>query len=134
MREPGAGLDQQSTLLPDGRTMRSVIGGHSGPLVVLEAGLGNTAATWVTVQRAVSASCRTVSYDRAGLGGSDPGRAPRTLENMADDAEAFLDAAGIDEPAILVGHSWGGQLVRLLAQRRRSAFWAACWSIPRSPP
>src|SRR5690606_35563853 len=54
MRHPGAGLIEQLTLLPDGRTMRSVTGGSSGPLVVLEAGLGNPAATWVTVQRALS--------------------------------------------------------------------------------
>ena len=117
MRNPGSGLVERTTRLADGRTMRSVTGGSQGPLVVLEAGLGNPAATWVTVQRALSTSCRTIAYDRAGLGGSDPADAPRTLENMASDAVAFLDAAGVGEPAILVGHSWGGQLIRLIAQR-----------------
>lgn len=117
MRNPGTGLVERTTRLTDGRMIRSVTGGSRGPLVVLEAGLGNPAATWVTVQRALSASCRTIAYDRAGLGGSDPADAPRTLENMASDAEAFLDAAGVDEPVLLVGHSWGGQLIRLVAQR-----------------
>jgi pimeloyl-ACP methyl ester carboxylesterase len=97
--------------------MRYVTGGESGPLVVFECGGGDAADMWVAVQELVSRTTRTLAYDRAGLGGSDPSRAPRTLENLTSDALQLLDALGIDEPAVFVGHSWGGNIIRLLAAR-----------------
>ncbi|MFD5224225.1 alpha/beta fold hydrolase [Microbacterium sp. NPDC058342] len=100
--------------LPDGRDVHYVTGGRSGPLVVLESGLGNPAATWVSTQRALSASCRTLSYDRAGLGRSTPSAAPRTLANLAGETRMLLDAIGIAGPVVFAGHSWGGQLLRVL--------------------
>jgi pimeloyl-ACP methyl ester carboxylesterase len=104
--------------LPDGRRIRYVTGGADGPLVVFECGLGNTAGTWVAVQHRLSATCRTIAYDRAGLGGSDRDIRPRSLDRMADDLAEFLDALDLDEPVVLVAHSWGGPLVRLFAERR----------------
>ncbi|MEV6986008.1 alpha/beta hydrolase [Sphaerisporangium sp. NPDC051017] len=116
-RVTGEGLAEHSVSLANGRTIRYVTGGNTGPLVLLESGLGNTAGTWVTVQRHLSSTCRTISYDRAGLGGSDPADGPRSLDQMATDIVALLDALGVDEPVVLVGHSWGGPLVRLFAER-----------------
>lgn len=97
--------------------MRFVRGGDSGPLVILESGSGDAAAIWVGVQQILATTCRTLSYDRAGLGGSDAAIAPRTLENMVVDTTAMIAAIGIGEPAVVVGHSWGGPMVRLLAER-----------------
>ncbi|SEB66313.1 alpha/beta fold hydrolase [Microbacterium hydrocarbonoxydans] len=106
-----------SVSLPDGRAISGVRGGVTGPPVVLEAGLGNPAATWVAVQRLLALTCHTIAYDRAGHGDSTPAQAPRTLLALADDLEAVLDATVADEPVVLAGHSWGGQVVRLVAQR-----------------
>jgi pimeloyl-ACP methyl ester carboxylesterase len=116
-RESGQGLTEATVRLIDGRVIRYVRGGEHGPLVILESGLGDAAAFWVGVQEILATACRTLSYDRSGLGGSDPAPAPRTIENMVADTIALMDAIGIEEPAVLVGHSWGGPMIRLLAER-----------------
>ena len=92
--------------------------GTGSPTVVLEAGSGNTADTWVSVQPEVARFTRVCSYDRAGLGQSDP--APtgvRTVQDSVDDLHALLGAADISGPVVLVGHSLGGLIVRLYASQ-----------------
>src|SRR5690606_28471284 len=58
---------------------------------------------------------RVVTYDRAGLGWSDPAPGPRTAEAMVADLRALLRAAGVPAPYVLVGQSFAGLLVRLYA-------------------
>ncbi|WP_432990872.1 alpha/beta fold hydrolase [Dactylosporangium sp. CA-233914] len=116
-RDAGEGLTERYLTLLDGRSMRVVEGGARGPALFFECGLGNAAGTWIGVQRILAASCRTLSYDRAGLGGSDVSPQSRTIDAMASDALQVLDAAGIDEPVVLVGHSWGGPIIRLIQER-----------------
>lgn len=116
--DPGRGLSAQLVTLPDGRRLRTVTGGGaSGPLVVFEAGMSAPAASWVHTQREVSTRTRTLSYDRAGYGGSDVDTHDRTLERIVDDLTALLDGVGETQPAVLVGHSWGGPIIRLFADR-----------------
>ena len=116
--DPGAGLAERLVRLPDGRTLRAVVAGDApGPLVVFEAGLSAPAASWVHTQREVSAHARTLSYDRAGYGGSDVDPADRTLERIVDDLAAMLDALDERDPVVLVGHSWGGPILRVFADR-----------------
>ncbi|HEX8868252.1 MAG TPA: alpha/beta hydrolase [Lentzea sp.] len=103
--------------LPDGRNLRAVVAGSRGPLVVFEAGMSAPGSSWIHTQREVSARCRTLSYDRAGYGGSDVDPHDRTLERIVDDLTALLDALGEKEPVVLVGHSWGGPIIRLFASR-----------------
>jgi pimeloyl-ACP methyl ester carboxylesterase len=86
-------------------------------LVVFEAGMSAPAASWVHTQREISAHTRTLSYDRAGYGGSDDDPHDRTLERLTDDLTALLEALGETAPAVLVGHSWGGPIIRLFAAR-----------------
>ena len=118
---PGYGLAEQYVTLPDGRRLRTVTAGEgAGPLVVFEAGMSAPAASWVHTQREVSAHVRALSYDRAGYGGSDLDAQPRTLERIVDDLTALLDAAGETSPVVLVGHSWGGPIIRLFADRHPS--------------
>jgi pimeloyl-ACP methyl ester carboxylesterase len=57
----------------------------------------------------------TLSYERAGLGRSDPGPNPRSAEQIARDLHALLAAKAIAPPYILVGHSAGGLFVRVFA-------------------
>jgi len=52
--------------------------GRGGPIVVLEAGLMSTMLSWSELHRALAASFRVVSYDRAGLGWSDLGVSKRS--------------------------------------------------------
>ncbi|TDD56855.1 alpha/beta hydrolase [Kribbella antibiotica] len=115
---PGDGLTAAYVVLPDGRRLRTITAGAGdGPLVVFEAGMSAPAASWVHTQREISAHARTLSYDRAGYGGSDVDPADRTLERLADDLTALLDARGETAPVILVGHSWGGPILRLFCER-----------------
>ncbi|MFJ8471490.1 alpha/beta fold hydrolase [Kitasatospora sp. NPDC094011] len=93
-------------------------GPAEGRPIVLVAGCGTSSLTWAPLLPELARSGRVVAYDRAGLGASDPDRVPvLTLAAQVADLAALvrhLDAG----PAVLVGHSWGGQLARLLLRRR----------------
>jgi len=102
---------------PDGRRLVAMVAGTGDDLVVLEAGLGGSGLTWGLVQGILARSHRVVAYDRAGLGSSDPDPAPRDLARLADDLEAVI-AAVPHRRLVLVGHSWGGPIVRVAAARR----------------
>ncbi|MGH2486629.1 MAG: alpha/beta hydrolase, partial [Ktedonobacterales bacterium] len=82
--------------------------GERGPVVVLDAGLGHTSATWSLVWPEVARFARAVVYDRAGYGWSDPGPLPRTSAVIADELHTALARAGLPGPYALVGHSFGG--------------------------
>jgi pimeloyl-ACP methyl ester carboxylesterase len=104
-----------------GRSLRIVVEGPSGkaaagPLVVLEHGAFGCAADWASVQEKLAAKgFRSLAYDRAGLGYSDPGPRPRDGLAMAADLSALLTALGETGPYIVVGHSMGGLPARLFA-------------------
>ncbi len=76
--------------------------------MILDAGLGATSHTWITIQPQVATFTRVCAYDRAGLGASGPGPGPRTSQRIVDELRAALARAGVDGPYVLVGHSFGG--------------------------
>jgi len=92
-------------------------GEHAGPVVVLEAGGGSVAAQWGWIQPAVAEFARVVSYDRPGLGWSDPAPEPLDGARIAEYLHDALHALGIEGPYVHVGHSVGSPLGRALAQR-----------------
>jgi len=71
------------------------------------------------VQREVAQFSRAVSYDRAGHGWSDATSEPRTARQIAKELHALLNAAGVPGPYVLVGHSFGGYVVRAFADLYR---------------
>jgi pimeloyl-ACP methyl ester carboxylesterase len=91
--------------------------GSGTPTVVFESGLGDTSETWSQIQPIIAEYTQVFSYDRAGLGQSDPVSKPRTCQDMVDDLKLLLTDAYISPPYILVGHSFGGMLVRLFASQ-----------------
>ncbi|MEU1820343.1 alpha/beta hydrolase [Streptomyces roseifaciens] len=92
--------------------------GGGGATVVFEGGLAATRSYWAPVQQAVAGSARTVVYDRSGLGRSAPDPSGlRNLNRLADDLGDLLDHLG-PGPFVLVGHSWGGLIVRVAAAAR----------------
>lgn len=98
-----------------GHKMHIACLGDGSPTVVLDSGLGDTYISWRKVQPQIAKFARVCSYDRAGLGYSEPSSEPRTSRVIAEELHALLQAAGIAPPYILVGHSMGGYDVRLYA-------------------
>ena len=99
----------------DGHKMHILCTGQGGPTVVLDSGLGDSFVSWRKVQPQIAEFTRVCSYDRAGLGYSEPRDEPRTSRVMASQLHALLQAANIEPPYILVGHSMAGYDVRLYA-------------------
>jgi pimeloyl-ACP methyl ester carboxylesterase len=91
--------------------------GGGSPTVILEAGLNDFYVTWAKVQPEIAKSTRVCSYDRAGMGWSQPSPNPRTTEVMAEELHTLLRNTGIEGPYILVGHSFGGIVVRSFARQ-----------------
>ena len=83
------------------------------PTVILEAGIGDFSVEWSLVQPKVAAFTRVCSYDRADEGWSDYGPHPRTMHQIVYELHTLLTKAGVQPPYVLVGHSYGGWLVRL---------------------
>lgn len=94
--------------------------GQGSPVVVLDAGLGDSYISWRKVQPQIAKFIRVCSYDRAGLGYSDPSPRERTSRVFAEELHSLLHNAGIAGPVILVGHSMGGYDVRLFASLYRN--------------
>jgi len=113
-----AGQSGRSVALEDGRTLFLRCTGRGSPTVLLESGYGATSQAWFAVQPALARTTRVCSYDRAGYGFSPSGPEPRDGASIARDLDAALDAARIEGPFILVGHSAGGLYGRLFAARR----------------
>jgi len=91
--------------------------GEGGPPVIFDAALGGSSLSWSLVQPAVARHTRACSYDRAGFGWSDAGPLPRTAGRIADELHQLLRGAAIPPPYVLVGHSYGGLVMRLYAAR-----------------
>jgi len=104
--------------LPDGRRLAFRCSGRGAPTVLLEGGWAASSLAWSRVQPLVAATARVCSYDRAGMGLSDPGPAPRDGAAIARDLDDGLRAANIVGSFVVVGHSAGGLYVRLFADRR----------------
>jgi pimeloyl-ACP methyl ester carboxylesterase len=98
-----------------GRRLALCVSGTGSPSVILETGLGAESVDWAVVQQQI-AGTQTVRYDRANRGSSDPAPGPRTALDMVKDLARLLQAGEIEPPYILVGHSFGGLLVRLFAR------------------
>jgi pimeloyl-ACP methyl ester carboxylesterase len=92
--------------------------GDGAPTVVFDAALGASSLSWIFVQRDVSRITRACAYDRAGFAWSDAGPMPRTAGRIADELHLLLQRAALPPPYVLVGHSFGGLVMRIFAARR----------------
>ena len=78
-------------------------------------GISATSLNWTDLQQITSMFARTITYDRAGLGWSSPCTSERTPSNIVGELRLLLARAEIPPPYILVGHSFGGVVVRRFA-------------------
>ncbi len=110
-------IHPQNVVDVGGRRMNIYCAGTGSPAVILDAGLGDTTAVWSRVQGPIARHTRVCSYDRAGMGFSDPTTSPRDAGAIVRDLHALLGRAGIAPPYVLVGHSLAGLYTRLYADR-----------------
>ena len=99
----------------DGTRIHYEVTGKSGatPVLMIQ-GLGASKNAWNLQRIAMATRFRIISFDNRGAGRSDKPTEPFTLEQMADDALAVLDAAGV-ETAHVVGASMGGVISQIVA-------------------
>lgn len=95
--------------------------GRGAPVVAVENGLGDFSFDSVLVQTRVSRFTRICTYDRAGYAWSDPGPKPRTFAQINLELRDALRKLGERGPFVLVGHSFGGPVVRQFAAAYRDA-------------
>lgn len=93
--------------------------GAGSPTVILDAGLGGSSLDWSLVQPELGATTRVCTYDRAGMGWSDPGLRARTPEQVAEELHTLLVNADVPGPYVPVAHSLSGKYARLFALRHR---------------
>ena len=91
-----------------------VIGFRRHAPVLFVQGLGAEKNSWNLQRAALALRWRTVALDNRGAGRSDKPEGTYDLEQMADDAVAVLDHAGI-ESAHVVGLSMGGAISQIIA-------------------
>jgi len=104
-------VEPQSLIAIDGtRRLNLYCVGSGSPTVLLDAGSGNSIATWRRVQAEIAMFTRVCAYDRAGLGFSDAATRPSDLRNMADDLRRLIKAAAMPVPLVYVGHSLAGAI------------------------
>lgn len=89
----------------------------AGPIAILQPGAGGYSNVWSRVQDLLAERVRTCAYDPAGVGWSEPGPTPRTLQQEVFELHALLEKAKVPGPFVLVGHSLGGLAARLYADQ-----------------
>ena len=93
------------------------VAGNGHYTVIFEAGFGGDQWVWQKIAPAIAADAHVVTYSRAGLGQSQPRPEPRTPAQVGKEFDELIAAAGLKPPFILVGHSYGGYLIRQFAVR-----------------
>lgn len=96
-----------------GRTLNISCAGEGSPTVIFVSGRTAPGYVWTPTQRGVSAFTRSCWYDRADLGWSDSGPDPAWGDAAARDLHRLVQNAGLEPPFVLVGHSFGGYVIRL---------------------
>lgn len=133
--QPGsaASLEPTATVLPDGRSLTvaahdgvelavTVAGPDDGPTVVLAHCWMGSRRLWAEVAQALADDGhRVVLYDQRGHGDSACPDRPPTIDDLAHDLRAVLDAVGV-ERATFAGHSMGGMTIQAYAAEHPEHF------------
>lgn len=105
----------QFVALPDGSRLRIRFSGKEnlGYPIILESGIAGSSADWAWIQSELAQEYQVIAYDRPGLGLSDETSLSRDGISLAENLDQALTQLQVKPPYILVGHSYGGLLVRL---------------------
>ena len=100
-----------------GRQLYLTCQGQGSPTVVLEAGGEGNSGSWSPVQPGIAQFTRVCAYDRAGEGFSSSAPAHESMDAMLKDLRSLLEAGDVPGPYVVVGHSFGGRLMRPFANQ-----------------
>src|SRR5690349_8322568 len=101
------------TTSSDGARIYFEIHGTGDPVLMIM-GLGSNAYGWKRSLPWISAAHRAIVFDNRGVGRSDVPEGAYTIEQMAADAAAVLDASG-HPTAHVMGMSLGGMIAQRFA-------------------
>jgi pimeloyl-ACP methyl ester carboxylesterase len=107
----------RNTTTRNGSALSWVVDGE-GPPVVMIHGMGIGADGWAPQTEALSSEFACMRFDNRGFGESQPAGDPLSIDLMADDVLALMDAISWEQ-AHVVSHSIGGLVALVLAQRAR---------------
>jgi pimeloyl-ACP methyl ester carboxylesterase len=109
---PGAWIEVE------GQRLHVVASGSGSPGVLFIAGGDDGQESFADVRDSIAAVTVAVSYDPAGLKWSPSGARDATVDQAVRHVGDLLSKAGLfDGPVILVGHSYGGTIARVAAER-----------------
>lgn len=92
--------------------------GNRGLTVVFETAFDPAGhLQWYNIQQQLPISFTSISYDRSGILWSERGENPKSGEDVARELHLLLEKVDAPKPYILVGHSFGGTLVRFFVNR-----------------
>ena len=89
-------------------------GPEDGPVVMFSNSLMSNYSMWDGQMAALTDKYRVLRYDQRGHGGTETTPGPYTIELLAEDAAALLEALGIDA-VHFIGLSMGGFTAQMLA-------------------
>jgi pimeloyl-ACP methyl ester carboxylesterase len=98
-----------------GYSMHLYCTGTGSPTVLLSSGLGDDFTAWARVQPVLAGLTRVCSYDRAGFGWSESRPGLQDANAISSQLHQLVQAAGIQRPFVLVGHSISGIYLRYYA-------------------
>jgi len=91
--------------------------GKGTPVAVIISGVAVPKTAYLGFQTMLSSRMRVITYDRPGIGDSTPNAELPTMANIDKDLQALLQALDAPPPYVLIGHSWGGHIIRYFADR-----------------
>lgn len=105
-----------------------------GPDLVLIGGLAADHTTWVPILKMLSKKYRVLVFDNRDVGQTKNSNGSYTLQDMAHDVAALMDALSI-ENATIIGHSLGGAITleMCLSHAPRVATAVICASAAKLP-
>ncbi len=98
--------------LVDGHKIHYQIGGKGTITVVFESGLGSDLSAWDPIFNEVAKFAKVLRYDREGYGSSELNTLPVSFKQIATRLHKLLQEANANPPYVLVGHSFGGAIIR----------------------
>lgn len=99
----------------DGVTTRYAAGGDGPPVLFLHGWALSSRAYRRPLTRLLARGCRVLAPSPPGLGGSGDLGGDVSMAALSRWAASFLDAVGVSEPVLAIGHAFGGGIVTALA-------------------